>query len=257
MLQDVLQGTTFDRQRLCRAAYDFRGSTDDHFLSAKAKSEVKVWRIMRHYIGRLGSYHAASATVVNSVYDFAGSLRNATVKWIEPSATLHRATGFRLAYDIPQLIAKVCPQLSHFAGRREEVTLRLAGAESLMRKYRNEKQTPVVHAEAAMAYHFHIKHLSFVRDVRYIGCSKPSCYCCDLYCANLPLDLIRRPCSGNAWIRWDLPRRKGDHPREAREHWRIVHNMLDAIYQDIDKDIDGKRYGMKAEFDSTTGMTLR
>ncbi len=38
-----------------------------------------------------------------------------------------------------------------------------------------------VHAETLMMEHFYFNQLHFFGNDRYIGCSKPSCYYCDLW----------------------------------------------------------------------------
>ncbi|KAI5361733.1 hypothetical protein Slin15195_G128510 [Septoria linicola] len=248
----------FDRYLLCQRAYDFRGSQQDRLLAIKASTDIKTYRIIRHYMGRLGSYHAAASVVVEGADEFAGTIRGATVGWIEASSTLSRSTAFTVGNDIATLVTTACPRLRHFQGRTAEVVARLEGATSLLHDYRTVAQKPVVHAEAAMAHHFHRKQLQFARGLRYIGCSKASCYLCDLYFSRHPAGFIRRSCSGRAWLRWELPRTNPPSLRqdESLENLRIIRDMLDAIHHDLDNDIDGGRYGMKAEFDSTTGMSI-
>jgi hypothetical protein len=48
--------------------------------------------------------------------------------------------------------------------------------------------------------HIHVNRVSFVGNERYIGCSKPFCYCCNLYASFHPGLCLPRPCHGNTWI---------------------------------------------------------
>ena len=246
----------FELKILCQQAYNFRRSHDNQLLLIKASSGAEHWRHIRHYIGRLGSYHAAAMTVVASADKMSGTIQVADVDWIEASTSMAHTKRFKLKHDLATLVAKVCPRLSHFEGRKEEVRSRLTGAEALLHEFQTNYQTPVVHAEAAIAHHFYTKRLKFAHGIRYIGCSKPSCYCCDLYFSCHPGGFIRRPCSGRAWLRWDLPRSRMPRSEETSRNISIIRDMLIAMYGDLDNDIDGKRYGIRAEFDSTTGMSI-
>lgn len=63
----------------------------------------------------------------------------------------------------------------------------------------------IVHAELITLDHFYRYNLPFAHGKRYIGCSKPSCFCCAIYMANHPLKPIKRPSHNNVWVKWAPP----------------------------------------------------
>ena len=78
-------------------------------------------------------------------------------------------------------------------------------AARLTKNYTDPNFVPKVHAETLMVEHFYFNQLHFFGNDRYIGCSKPSCYCCDLYLRNHPGNFEARPSHGNVWVKWCLP----------------------------------------------------
>ena len=111
-----------------------------------------------------------------------------------------------------------------------------------------------VYAELSVFEHFYRKSLSFLGNDPYIGCSKPSCYCCDLYMQLHPQKVLRRPCHDSAWVRWCLPVQKNTLPMESGT------NTIDMVKEMVTKmrdDIFCRDFPLQSSRmpESTTGIT--
>jgi hypothetical protein len=71
--------------------------------------------------------------------------------------------------------------------------------------YKEDTFKPRIHAELLVLEHFYQNNLDFANGERYIGCSKPSCDCCDLYMKRHPDTFITRATHGNLWTNWRPP----------------------------------------------------
>lgn len=108
------------------------------------------------------------------------------------------------------------------------------------------------HAEASAARFFVEEDLQFANEDRYIGCSKPSCMCCNLYLECLSGDLERRPCHGNAWAQWCLPR--GSLPTDEKQI-SILKRMTSRLQSEIAIEISSASKGHAHTHDSSTDVS--
>jgi OTT_1508-like deaminase len=122
--------------------------------------------------------------------------------------------------------------------------------------YTDKTFRPRIHAELLLLEHFHQHNLEFVENDRYIGCSKPSCYCCDLYMRCHPGNFVRRACHGNLWINWRAPIPPVADDQVARQHTaKMLNEMVKSIRQDALDQLLSKQPRRPRVPDSTTGMS--
>jgi hypothetical protein len=119
---------------------------------------------------------------------------------------------------------------------------------------------PRPHAELIVLEHFHQRQLDFVRDEKYIGCSKPSCYCCKLYMQCHPGDFVPRASHGNLWIDWAPPiglECSASHRKRSQEHptFQVLQKMLERIRRDLIVQIRSQQPRKPKAPDSTTGVS--
>ncbi|RVX73267.1 hypothetical protein B0A52_02909 [Exophiala mesophila] len=124
------------------------------------------------------------------------------------------------------------------------------------------KIKPRPHAELLVLEHFHQNRLEFTANERYIGCSKPSCYCCHIYMQCHPGRFSLRPTHGNLWIQWAPPlalppaSRNPNAPRPQNHHtFKMLQAMLIPIRLDLQEQIMSRRPKRRKEPDSTTGIS--
>jgi hypothetical protein len=118
------------------------------------------------------------------------------------------------------------------------------------------KFRPRIHAEVLLLEYFHHLKLEFVDNDRYIGCSKPSCYCCDLYMKVHPGNFVPRPCHGNLWVNWRAPILPIEDDKAAQKHTaKMLNEMVKYVRRDALNQLMSKQPRRAKVPDSTTGMS--
>lgn len=189
------------------AAYRLRCSQDylelkDHIARNPGDPES---RHIRHYLGRLASWAKSVDFVVQASHSH--SLIQAPIKIRElPSQRSTILAGPIQKKALDALVASLFR--AGVDGARELCESRwLPVLDIYTKRWQSLKLKTAVHAEIIILDYFHRHRLPFAHGKRYIGCSKPSCFCCGVYMASHPLRLEQRPCHNNVWVKWTIPRR--------------------------------------------------
>jgi hypothetical protein len=242
-------------------AYDFRNSSSLEVLSQRhsVSTGSNHWSMLRHYIGRLGSWTRASKILVrvaNSSPILVSSFRIGFVvspppiapPAIDPKTSLDSALKRMLPANESDLLKQVREILRDI--RVFDV------ATSFLDAYTADNFRPRIHAELLLLEHFYHNDLDFVDSDRYIGCSKPSCYCCDLYMKSHPGNFVARACHGNLWVNWRAPIPPIEDKMAAQKHTAdILNGMVKKVREDVIFQIMSKRPRRPRVPDSTTGMS--
>lgn len=115
----------------------------------------------------------------------------------------------------------------------------------------NPHLKPFIHAEVLLADHIFINNLPFVRDDRYIGCSKPMCYHCQIYLELHPGNFCSRPCHGNLWLKWS----PGALSTDVERSQTLRERMIGRIHRDAEAALMGERSTRRRLPDSTSGLS--
>jgi len=249
---------------LCTLAYNFRNLASLKVLTQKhsAATAPSVWSEVRHYIGRLGSWSKASKVLLNVATTYPNLIASFSVdSLVSPPPMAVPGTVQKTNLD-SALGRMLQPEQNKLLDELKEIlrdnpvfsVLRVPAA--FVEAYTNKKFKPRIHAELLVLEHFHFKQLEFVNRDRYIGCSKPSCYCCDLYMKHHPGNFVIRACHGNLWTNWRPPIPPTDNTAIAEKHTRdVLDKMVKKIRADVISQILSKKPpGSKAP-DSTTGIS--
>lgn len=220
----------------------------------------KTWAYIRHYIGRLASWPMASKRVVRMAKNAPHLLRDHEVAVVGQSLRSPSWIPTQMA-EFREAMGDVYKGL-HRRQRQRETGVTGSGMASvasvaeILEKRKHHDPVPYAHAEILMLEHFHLNQLNFAGGDRYIGCSKPSCYCCELYMQFHPADTKTRPCHGNAWAQWSPAVGMNEGPETHVRHSRaILHKMLNRLHHDIRTHIlSGSSPGQR-NLDSTTGFS--
>jgi hypothetical protein len=126
----------------------------------------------------------------------------------------------------------------------------------LRAQYKDKNFRPRVHAELIILEKFYDGQLEFVDRDRYIGCSKPACYCCYYYICAHPGNFVRPACHNNIYLNWRPPD-IGDDPAGWRLKRRkeVLNDLLKKIRWDALEHIRTRRGRSYWQPDSTTGIT--
>ena len=244
---------------ICFKAHSLRHCAFFHNLTSFSTSELvdKSFTQVRHCIGRLDSWSRASKCLVNTMQASPGLLQNWRVETIKtPKPQPNPLTDIKTTLKVA--LAQMIPDLDidRFLDLVQSVpdgqSKELAPTFQSICRHRNFQ--PIVHAELLMMEHFYIRNLQFANEERYIACSNPSCYCCDLYTRLHPGDFVPRSCHGNVWISWHLPPRSTIQQQAASDQLWL--QLTPHIRQDVLAVVMSRAGGGKRLPDSTTGPSL-
>lgn len=262
-----------DPRALCAYAYEFRRTEAVQILTKRhIKHEARGrWSDLRHNIGRLGCWVKAVKILVEAVQSFPQQLVGAKVDLTLPRGPADIPPGReeRLAVDFKSLVKRMTPKNDKDNVDRLNRSLdELKAIVPLTQKFEETylEFEPRPHAELLVLEHFSELNFEFVNDDRYIGCSKPSCYCCALYMKVHPGRFEPRACHGNLWPNWAPPIplpvatsvvKKGARTQRPQEHhtFRLLQAMVPLIRADVEEQIQSRRPRRDRLPDSTTGMS--
>jgi hypothetical protein len=115
---------------------------------------------------------------------------------------------------------------------------------------------PRVHAELILLDLFWTKKMEFVGDDRYIGCSKPACFCCYHYIIAHPGRFVTPACHNNHWPNWrppDVSDPEDQTSIKLRE--KILNEMVKKIRVEVLDQIREQRGPRTRQPDSNTEIS--
>lgn len=218
---------------------------------------------IRHYIGRLGSWHRAVSTLVSTAIQYPHFLQGLSLDAVPQQVTAWRAS--EKATELCQLLELLDLGFStdHVMSRLDKLhrTVRRNNQNTcedvqaaFLQRVTDEKFRPRVHAEVLLADYIHATKLRFINDLRYIGCSKPSCVLCHMYLEAHPTGIMPLPCHGNLWPNWSPPllTSTGIHQHTVEFTQKMILNLQGFIMQWL---MNGQVSRRRLP-ESTTGFTL-
>lgn len=122
--------------------------------------------------------------------------------------------------------------------------------------YKDRNFLPRVHCEINLLEYFYTKRLPFVDSDRYIGCSKPACYCCLLYIRNYPGCFVEPTSHQKIYLNWRPPDLDLEDKEKARTHQRdMLNSIIPILRKEALHQISERGSPVKWHPDSTTGIT--
>ncbi|KIW36439.1 uncharacterized protein PV06_11328 [Exophiala oligosperma] len=254
--------------QLCSHAHTLRRGRLMEILTIRhvAHSHRGVWSDIRHYLGRLGSWSKAVRILILGAATFPQRIENARVEIIGTNGPADLPNKHHLT-DLNGVVKRMVPaDQTAMVKQFNQALLEANSVAQVEDRFREEYAhiKPRPHAELLLLEYFHRNGLDFATDDRYIGCSKPSCYCCHIYMHCHPGRFAPRPCHGNLWIHWappyPLPLADRGAPKNVgrpQEHhtFKMLQEMLVSIRRDLQEQILSRRPKRARLPDSTTGMS--
>jgi hypothetical protein len=192
--------------KLSIRAYSLR-STEAYFQLKeliRKEPDISAYRHIRHYLGRLASWAKSTHFVVDAAKSHRLLTRHVKVRYVQSPSPVSRGESATEETALQALVAALTrvgvPDARRMCNSRLRPLL-----EPYAKRWRSLGTGTTVHAEVIMLDHFYHHKLTFAYGKRYIGCSKPSCFCCGIYMSNHPLQPQERQCHNNVWIRWSPP----------------------------------------------------
>lgn len=254
-LQQELEGLIalkYSHERLCEKSYKFRYQPAYEMLKREiADSSEDVWTRIRHHIGRLGQWHKMVASLVRDARSFALAVENYQVASIPPPE-IGKRPSLTVDADLERLVLRGFP---NYRGTSlcDELVTGISRSETPLTWFRSNKLVPRPHAETVALVFASSQGMRMVNDDRYIGCSKPSCYCCSLYMKYHPGGFRPRPTHGNVWVLWCLP--QAHHLDQVDiTSLSILRHMANETRDLTEAILTKGRAISRRKFDSTTGI---
>ena len=217
------------------------------------------WQLLRHYIGRLGSWWKAALIVTAAAEELSHILRNAKVGVI-PLDIVDKRQQTTTTKTLDEVLHSIIPANSSAQLAAAKVTFQSLSSmdanERFVQRLQWQRKPICCHAEAAILAYFHRKGMRFAACLPYVGCSKPSCFCCKLYADLHPLRAIPRETHGNTWVKWVLP-----CPTRVKQGKYcctctcILRCMLQHIHEEIQRRIVTHGLPVYRRPESTTNMS--
>ena len=247
---------------LCSAAFKFRHGTSMQRIVGKQSehSESTIWSGLRHYIGRLGSWEKARNILVrvatrhpNLIVSFRLEYLRSPRAVAGPAADSHTHLDGVLRRMLPANESLRHKQVLEAIHDNRVVDL----SSDFLKAYNDDTFRSRVHAELLVPEQFHHNSLEFFNHERYVGCSKPSCYCCNLYMKCHPGTFNTRASHGNLWTNWRPSISPGSSAVAFDKHTRdILNEMVKHIRKAALDQILSKMTRRQKLPDSATGISL-
>ncbi|KAI1128225.1 hypothetical protein F5Y10DRAFT_241136 [Nemania abortiva] len=254
-------------EELCHLAYRERDSPMMKRLSSRQRANNEVdaqsaaIKDVVHRLGRLSHHIRAPQQIVDDVSNHTG-LRNVLdefkVDSIRPRPAIDRPqaeTDIHIYSIINRMLSSGLneryKEAADIMNQRFEIVSRFK------KEYDDKNFKPLIHAEIQVLEHFWGKR-QFFEDDRYIGCSKPACYCCHLYLQHHPARCVVPQTSRNVYVNWGLEALAlGTRDLEYKHQRDMLNEMTKAIRNDALDQILRKTTAAPWHPDSQTGFTLR
>lgn len=236
---------------MCREAHGVITETRNRaaLMAEYLLEDLDLYRA-RHYIGRLSSWHTTVHRVVSLGQRFRGILDSCDIA-IVAQPPIEKRTISVFTNGLESALTGALPSYRGHPIITETVARLTERADRLPKRLEL-----LPHAEVVMLEHFHTKGLSFAMGDNYIGCSKPSCYCCKLYFDCHMSSAVTGRYHGNLWMKWAVPRSLTlQGGATDRTTVKLIRRMSDRIRVDLLSNLILGRFSVLQLFDSTTGFS--
>lgn len=227
----------------------------------KGDSNAAAFGLVRHYIGRLAcpiraaEIFVAASSRIPHLFDNPDVKSVQSSQWVRvPRRAIPKITPSRI---LTRMLPKDDSRLEGYEAKLAVMDQNFGIFKRLCDKLEDDKFKSRVHAELLMLQHFHSNKLRFVADDKYIGCSKPACYCCYRYIREHDEGFVLPSSHHKTYLNWRPPDIPDD--KESEERWRVQRDIMIRVIRKINAQILEKiqlsRGPSNWRPDSTTGIT--
>ncbi|KAK8216417.1 hypothetical protein IWZ01DRAFT_480353 [Phyllosticta capitalensis] len=268
-----LEKITFNGEdvfRICKWAHEAREAPQMRVLHTWAHQDQALsddsvhaspFQLTRHYIGRLGYHFRVAATFLAAARRLPQLFEGFEICCLKAAPSFHNPPLVDTQTNLDSIIFHMFP-----SGATEDVYRYQSNLAIMDRKFglssrflascQDENFRPRVHCELALLEHFYANNLeSFERD-KFIGCSKPACYCCALYLQNHPGGFAKPASHQKIYLNWCPPDSAFRDPEKSRIHQQdILSKMISLLRAEVLRQISDCSGPARWHPDSTTGIT--
>lgn len=254
---------------VCSLAYDQRKAPEMRWLEgeiqpyggeAHTNERVLAFEQVHHLLGRLAHHVRAPIEAIKDSSSLPRLFDVYDVRLIRPVDSNPRPQADSLT-NLPSILKRMLPandpKLKEYEEGIRSLDQKFHITERIHRQYEDKNFQPQIHAEIQVLEHFHNNNINFVDDDRYIGCSKPACYCCHLYFQHHQARPVVPESHQNIYPNWGVPALpSGAEDPGYKEQRNLMNKMLQTIKQDALSQIRRKAGPLRWHADSRTGITM-
>lgn len=208
----------------------------------------------KHFIGRLAIYSRSVNALLDVALDIPQLLENCQLRTCASSR--HRPSPLKPeASTLDGVVHRMFPESTASEIRGDLDRLNIFGNlhEKLSRACRFKTR---VHAELLLIEKFRSNGWEFVADDKYIGCSKPACFCCYHYINSLPERYSVSRCHNKIYTHWRAPDLTGVQDLQAAKvREEALNAVLAKLRTEVRRCIDERPVKIRPHYDSVTGST--
>lgn len=237
------------------------------FLADAQNNRRNSFAEVRHFIGRLAFHVKAIDVLMVAAVRLPSLFQDPQIEPVKgppeqiPAPALRQKT--RLNEIVNRMVKNGDSEMMDELNARLAVLDRTFQVEDLVRKTYEEKRIePRVHAELILLeyYYKHRADLELFGNDRYIGSSKPACYCCSLYMREHPAVFEQSASHQRIYLNWMPPATSASGPGSAclltSHSQKMLNRMTELIRTRTIEQIRTQSGRRPKNFDSTTGETF-
>ena len=260
-MQDML-----DHCRLCYSETIARNVVDSlkkwtpkPYHTANDEGNASNFLDVRHTIGRLARHRKAAKAIVTAAARFPALFDDYEIQTCPSSGKAETSPTMAKNATLDGMVIRMLPmddpRVESIQSSLHQMDTKLNIFECIQQVYSRRDFRPIVHAELILLEHLHNKEYMPIGE-RYIGCSKPACYCCYHYICAHPGRFIRPASHHKIYLNWRPPDVIDDDAGlAAKRRDVILDTMLLEIRRDTCSQIEEQRVKYPFHNDSTTGIT--
>ncbi|TLD28607.1 hypothetical protein PspLS_04267 [Pyricularia sp. CBS 133598] len=264
----VFQDPNLNHMEICSLAYNRRKDHQMAILRQKGQQDslgadinsesTSPYTDVQHYIGRLADHIRRPKRLIEHSDCFQDVFNNPYIVCQAPAIPAVKVPPPDGLTTVDGIVVRMLPDKSHpklgeYQAALQELD-RLHGVlETIKKKYSANK--PCIHAEILVLEHFWAKNRAFAFSDRFIGCSKPACYCCKQYIKYHPIGCVVPDSHEKIYINWSPPLRGVEDPG-FKEKKKVIQGIINSFRASALEQIL-QRTGRAARWhpDSVTGIT--
>lgn len=259
---------------LCTCCFTLMESKQLTFVREKAtKSEdfgnrQSPFADLRHFIGRLGNHVQVVKVLVAGARRFPSLVEEYQINVVNGPSSPTLPPPLRNKLTLAGVVKRMTSCDEELTKDLENRLVKLndaLGIEEILReKYGEKNLKPRVHAELILLEYFYRERnrLHFFDNDRYIGASKPACYCCYLYIHEHPGDIAHPPTHQRLYLNWlpptSTPEVQEPNSETAVHELKMLNSMVKAIRKRTIEQLKTQTGGERRtpHFDSITWESL-
>ncbi|KAI1661202.1 hypothetical protein F4813DRAFT_346782 [Daldinia decipiens] len=251
---------------ICFQAYDQRKTPEFRSLEGKTYSGngdidpgeyESLFATVHHRLGRLAHHVRAPKEVIEDSLELAHLFDAYEICLVNPPLLNPPPSLTELHSIVKRMLPDKEPKLEEYIEALVSLDHKYHIGQGIHEEYNNKNFQLRVHAEVQVLEHFCTNQLRYVDNDHYIGCSKPSCYCCHLYFRHHKSRPVEPESHQKIYLNWGVPALpEGSKSPGYNMQRDLMNEMVKTIRKDALAQIIQKAGPLKWHPDSLTGITI-